>query len=123
MRQSKQIYTLGVLLLMGACATSINDLQLERVRPIAGFHPAGRPAEHDFRQSGGVVLEFSSAWDWRRQVARFGSSFLQWSNAARDAPTSWIPASCGNGSAMANSWMNWASFLAQVAAAKRTQDG
>lgn len=76
MRQFKQIFTLGVLLLMGACATSINDLQLERVRPIAGFHPAGRPAEDDFRQSGGVVLEFSSAWDWRRQVARFGSSFF-----------------------------------------------
>ena len=76
MRQFKQIYTLGVLLLMGARATSINDLQLERVRPIAGFHPAGRPAEHDFRQSGGVVLEFSSAWDSRRQVARFGSSFF-----------------------------------------------
>lgn len=70
-----RLLLLGVLMLVGACAANINDLRLEGVRSIAEVElPPTRFTGHDPRSFGGVVAEFSSAWDMRRQVARFGGN-------------------------------------------------
>ena len=66
-----------IFLLVGACATNVNDVRLESIRPIAAMQfPNSGDSGDDPRRFGGVVAEFSSAWDWRRQVARFGLSFF-----------------------------------------------
>lgn len=64
------------LLLLAGCATDISDMRLESVRQISGMRfPTGGP-EHDPQSYDGVVAEFSSERDMRRQVARFGDSFF-----------------------------------------------
>jgi len=66
----------ATLVLLAGCATDISDMRLESVRPIAGMQfPTSEPG-HDPQSYGGVVAEFSSERDMRRQVARFGDSFF-----------------------------------------------
>jgi len=66
----------AALFLLAGCATDISDMRLESVRPIAAMaFPASEP-QHDPQSYGGVVAEFSSERDMRRQVTRFGDSFF-----------------------------------------------
>lgn len=67
---------IGAFVLVGACAPHINDVRLESVRPVAGTQIPTRTPEHDEQRFGGIVVEFSSESDLRRQVARFGTSFF-----------------------------------------------
>ncbi len=66
----------GAFVLVGACAPHINDVRLENVRPVADTQIPTRTPEHDEQRFGGIVVEFSSESDLRRQVARFGTSFF-----------------------------------------------
>jgi len=71
-----RILFIGTLLQFGACAANINDLRLEGVVPIAGRElPPTRFTARDPQSFGGVVAEFSTERDMRRQVARFGGNF------------------------------------------------
>jgi len=64
------------LLLLAGCATNISDMRIESVRTVPGMRfPTGGP-EHNSQSDDGVVVEFSSKRDLRRQVARFGDSFF-----------------------------------------------
>jgi hypothetical protein len=65
----------AVLFLLAGCASDISDMRLESVRPVPEMRlPTGGPA-HDSR-SDGLVAEFSSKRDLRRQVAHFATSFF-----------------------------------------------
>jgi hypothetical protein len=77
MKRLARMLPVLALLLLGACATNIRDLRLESVSPIAGRElPPVSVIGHDPRRFGGVVAEFSSARDLRRQIARFQGSFF-----------------------------------------------
>jgi hypothetical protein len=77
MKRLARMLPVLALLLLGACATNIRDLRLESVSPIAEreLPPVGLIG-YEIRRSGGVVAEFSSARDLRRQIARFDGSFF-----------------------------------------------
>jgi hypothetical protein len=66
----------AALVLLAGCATNIHDMRLESVRPIAGLHFPYHGTQRDPERRGGVVAEFSSKRDLRRQIARFGDSFF-----------------------------------------------
>jgi hypothetical protein len=65
----------AALVLLAGCATNIHDMRLESVRPIAGMHFPNHGTALDPERRGGVVAEFSSKRDLRRQVARFADNF------------------------------------------------
>lgn len=65
----------AALVLLAGCATNISDMRLESVRTVPAMRfPTGGPAHNG--DSDGVVVEFSSKRDLRRQVARVGISFF-----------------------------------------------
>ena len=66
----------AAFMLVAGCATGMYDVRLESVRPAAGMRLPTRFRDHDPLSSGGVVAEFSSRWDLRREVARFGDSLV-----------------------------------------------
>lgn len=67
----------ALLLLLAGCASNISDVRLERVVPITAMElPPSRFTPRDPESLDGVIAEFSSTRDLRRQVARFGDSFL-----------------------------------------------
>jgi hypothetical protein len=77
MKRLARMLPVLALLLLGACATNIHDLRLESVSPIAERElPPVSLIGYEIRRSGGVVAEFSSARDLRRQIARFEGSFI-----------------------------------------------
>lgn len=76
MRRLPRTLLPGAFLLVTACATGMYDVRLESVRPAAGMRLPSSFQDHDPLSSGGVVAEFSSRWDLRREVARFGYTFF-----------------------------------------------
>lgn len=67
----------AVLLLLAGCATNVSDVRLERVVPITGMElPSSGFTARDPESLDGVIAEFSSTRDLRRQVARFSDGFV-----------------------------------------------
>lgn len=70
MKSLARLLLIGALVQLGACATNIEDMRLERLTPVTATNaPPPRYPGDDFGQFGGIIAEFSSARDMRRQTA------------------------------------------------------